>query len=83
MTEDEIGLEALSTTEHGYIVDDEDDDDPVLLDRTGRHVDTWRERYPYDERMARGDYEHPCCGTDGMSWPAISATVSGALLQSG
>ena len=53
----EIDLDALSTPEHGYTVNDEDDDDPVLLDRDGNHVDTWRERYPYDHRMARGEYE--------------------------
>jgi hypothetical protein len=43
---DDIDLEALSTNTHGYTVDDEDDDDPVLLDRDGRPVDTWRERIP-------------------------------------
>jgi polyphosphate kinase len=53
----EIDLEALSTTEHGYTVDDDEDDDPVLLDRDGNPVDTWRERYPYDERMPREEYE--------------------------
>ena len=53
----EIDLESLSTNEQGYTVDDEDDDDPVLLDRDGNPVDTWRERYPYDERMPRADYE--------------------------
>jgi polyphosphate kinase len=54
----EIDLESLSTSEHGYTVNDEDDDDPVLLDRDGNPVDTWRERYPYDERMlSRDEYE--------------------------
>jgi polyphosphate kinase 2 len=46
-------LEKLS----GYTVLDEDDDDPVLLTKDGQPVDTWREGYPYDERMARDDYE--------------------------
>jgi polyphosphate kinase len=41
----------------GFRVLDEDDDDPVLLDRDGGVVDTWREGYPYDERMSRADYE--------------------------
>lgn len=50
-------LDDLSTPEHGYTVDDRDDDDPVLLDRTGNHIDTWRERYPYDHRMPRDQYE--------------------------
>ncbi len=54
----EIDLETLSTPEHGYTVDDTDDDDPVLLDRNGEHIDTWRERYPYDHRMPREKYEH-------------------------
>ncbi len=40
-----------------YTVLDEDDDDPILLTRDGQPVDTWREGYPYDERMARDDYE--------------------------
>jgi polyphosphate kinase 2 (PPK2 family) len=53
----EIDLEALSTPEHGYTVNDDDDDDPILLDRDGNHVQTWRERYPYDHRMPRDEYE--------------------------
>lgn len=53
----EIDLDALSTPEHGYTVDDRDDDEPVLLDREGNHIDTWRERYPYDHRMSRDEYE--------------------------
>ena len=36
---------------------DEDDDDPVLLDASGVAVDTWREGYPYDERLDRATYE--------------------------
>nr|WP_090339778.1 polyphosphate kinase 2 [Mycolicibacterium malmesburyense]CRL68320.1 polyphosphate kinase [Mycolicibacterium malmesburyense] len=53
----EIDLDALSTDDHGYTVNDEDEDDPVLLDRAGNPIQTWRERYPYDERMSRDDYE--------------------------
>jgi polyphosphate kinase 2 len=53
----EIDLESLSTPEHGYTIDDEDDDDPVLLDREGNHVETWRELYPYDDRMTRDEYQ--------------------------
>jgi polyphosphate kinase 2 len=30
----------------------------VLLDRDGNHVQTWRERYPYDNRLPRDEYEH-------------------------
>ena len=47
----------IPTREHGYSVNDDDDDDPVLLDPTGRAVDTWRENYPYEERMPRTQYE--------------------------
>ncbi|HEX6887028.1 MAG TPA: polyphosphate kinase 2 [Candidatus Nanopelagicales bacterium] len=32
-------------------------DDPVLLGPNGRPVGTWREGYPYDERMSRREYE--------------------------
>jgi polyphosphate kinase 2 len=53
----EIDLDTLSTPEHGYTVDDRDDDDPVLLDQDGNHIETWRERYPYDHRMGRDEYD--------------------------
>ena len=43
--------------EKGFSVFDDDDDDPVLIDSTGAPVDTWRENYPYDERMSRPEYE--------------------------
>jgi hypothetical protein len=52
----EIDLEDLCTPEHGYAVNDEDDDDPVLLDREGNQVQTWRDnamRYV----LARSDYD--------------------------
>ncbi|AGZ39380.1 polyphosphate kinase 2 [Actinoplanes friuliensis] len=42
----------------GYRVADNDDDDPVLLLPDGSPVDTWREDYPYDDRMPRNDYDH-------------------------
>ena len=42
----------------GLTVVDTDDDDPVLLWPDGTPVDTWREDYPYDERMTRDYYEH-------------------------
>src|SRR3954471_7909190 len=44
-------------TLEGYRVADDDDDDPVLLNADGSPVDTWREDYPYDERMPRQDYD--------------------------
>ena len=40
-----------------YQVHDDHDDDPVLLRRDGSRVDTWRQSYPYDERLARDTYE--------------------------
>jgi polyphosphate kinase 2 (PPK2 family) len=37
----------------GLRVDSDDEDDPVLLRPDGSVVDTWREDYPYAERMTR------------------------------
>jgi polyphosphate kinase len=40
------------------VLDESDDDDePVLRWKDGRLVDTWREGYPYAERIPRPDYE--------------------------
>ena len=52
-----LDLNGLSNGDHGYTVNDDDDDDPILVDRHGVPVDTWRENYPYPERMSRHDYE--------------------------
>ena len=41
----------------GHTVGEDHDDDPMLIDPDGRAVDTWRENYPYDERMAREEYD--------------------------
>jgi polyphosphate kinase 2 len=41
----------------GLTVVDNEDDDPILLWPDGTPVDTWREDYPYDERMTREYYE--------------------------
>ena len=42
----------------GYTVrSDEHGSDPDLIDPGGRAVDTWREGYPYDERMPREQYD--------------------------
>ncbi len=40
-----------------YKVVDDRDDDPVLLHVDGTPVDTWREGYPYPQRMDRDDYD--------------------------
>ena len=43
----------------GLTVDDDDEhDDPVLRWPDGRVVDTWREDYPYAEKMPRHEYEY-------------------------
>lgn len=41
----------------GHTIGEDHDDDPVLIDPEGRAVDTWRENYPYDERMSREEYD--------------------------
>ena len=38
--------------------DDDEHDDPVLRWPDGRVIDTWREDYPYPEKMTRGEYEY-------------------------
>ena len=43
----------------GLTVDDDDEhDNPVLRWPDGREVDTWREDYPYAEKMTRHEYEY-------------------------
>ena len=42
----------------GVWVDNSDHDDPVLRLPDGRIVDTWREDYPYQERLSREEYDH-------------------------
>jgi polyphosphate kinase 2 len=46
-------LDDLEETEF----DDDRDDDRVLIHPNGQQVETWREGYPYAERMSRGEYE--------------------------
>ena len=41
----------------GHRVGEDHDDDPILFDSDGRAVDTWRENYPYDERLDIAEYE--------------------------
>jgi polyphosphate kinase len=40
-----------------FRIDDDHDGDPVLLRPDGSPVDTWRENYPYQERLPREEYE--------------------------
>jgi polyphosphate kinase len=37
--------------------DNEDLDDPILVGADGKRVTTWRENYPYDDRLERAEYE--------------------------
>jgi len=41
----------------GHSIGEDHDDDPILIDPHGRAVDTWRENYPYDERLDRTLYD--------------------------
>ena len=43
----------------GYSTDDTWDeiDDPLLIGRDGLPIETWREGYPYDQRMTRQEYD--------------------------
>ncbi|HEX8508043.1 MAG TPA: polyphosphate kinase 2, partial [Propionibacteriaceae bacterium] len=40
-----------------FIVEELEDDDPILKAVDGTVIDTWREDYPYDERISAEDYE--------------------------
>ncbi|MFC4117204.1 polyphosphate kinase 2 [Nonomuraea zeae] len=48
--------ELLNDLPHVRVIDD-DDDDPVLVDRHGHPVNTWREYYPYTTKMGRQEYD--------------------------
>ncbi len=55
-------LQDLSAEEllaHGLSADSTWDeiDDPVLIGPNGLPIETWREGYPYDQRMSRSEYE--------------------------
>lgn len=41
----------------GFSIGEDHDDDPELIGPDGSAVDTWRENYPYDERLAREAYD--------------------------
>jgi polyphosphate kinase 2 len=48
-------IDRLQIGQHS--IGEDHDDDPVLIDADGLAVDTWREGYPYDERMSREEYD--------------------------
>jgi len=41
----------------GHTVAEDYDDDPILIDPYGKAVDTWRENYPYEQRLSREEYD--------------------------
>ncbi|MFI6083893.1 polyphosphate kinase 2 [Streptomyces sp. NPDC051217] len=41
----------------GLTVDDRNPEQPVLLDKSGHPIQTWRQNYPYAKRMRRREYE--------------------------
>ncbi|HUD78673.1 MAG TPA: polyphosphate kinase 2 [Streptosporangiaceae bacterium] len=51
-------MSSQSVVPPGVWVDDSDEDDPVLRQADGSIVDTWREDYPYAERLDRAEYDH-------------------------
>lgn len=54
---DAVTASPLAEDLAGLRVDADDEDDPVLLRPDGSVVDTWREGYPYPERMTREEYD--------------------------
>jgi polyphosphate kinase len=51
-------MNGKSVVPAGVWVDYTDEDDPLLRHADGTLVDTWREDYPYTERLGRETYEH-------------------------
>ncbi|MFI6336735.1 polyphosphate kinase 2 [Streptomyces sp. NPDC050535] len=41
----------------GLTVDASRREQPIVLDQAGRPIKTWRENYPYDRKVGRGQYE--------------------------
>ncbi|MBT0767292.1 polyphosphate kinase 2 [Kineosporia sp. J2-2] len=54
---EEPGTPSADLPLDGLSVDNSDDDDPVLITADGDPVDTWREGYPYTERLRRDIYD--------------------------
>jgi len=53
----DVHLDLSQHLEDLVLDETDDEDEPVLRWKDGRLVDTWREGYPYAERMPRPDYE--------------------------
>jgi polyphosphate kinase 2 len=56
--QDAVDASPLADELSGLRVDADDEEDPVLLRPDGTVMDTWREGYPYPERMTRAEYDH-------------------------
>ena len=52
-TDDDADLTRRLFTDDVDVDIDDADDNPVLVGPAGRSVDTWREGYPYDQRVSR------------------------------
>ncbi|SDF73962.1 polyphosphate kinase 2, PA0141 family [Lentzea fradiae] len=53
----DLTLDSANLLVDGYTARFPDNDEPVLLDADGNEVDTWRENYPFTERMSRPEYD--------------------------
>ncbi|MFD9378502.1 MULTISPECIES: polyphosphate kinase 2 [unclassified Streptomyces] len=53
----ESGTEGTPRLLRGLTVDATRPEQPVLLDGAGKPIETWRENYPYDQRIGRAEYE--------------------------
>jgi polyphosphate kinase len=53
----DVGLDLSQYLDDLVLDENDDEDEPVLRWKDGRLVDTWREGYPYAERMPRPEYE--------------------------
>src|SRR5580693_8104924 len=53
----DIDIDLAQRLDDLVLDESDDEDEPVLRWKDGRLVDTWREGYPYAERMPRPDYE--------------------------
>src|ERR1700712_2288989 len=54
---EDLAAQGYSLTDEAGLMVDVDDDDPILLGADGLPVNTWREDYPYEERLTRPEYE--------------------------
>ncbi|WP_408607994.1 polyphosphate kinase 2 [Actinophytocola xanthii] len=57
MQEPAAASEVFRELTEGLRAEFTDEDEPVLLRADGSEVDTWRENYPFQERMTRPEYE--------------------------